>query len=941
MKESFVVRTVDYMIQRNLVNENTVLVVPSERLIAYIQKTIFEAYHQPVFSPKMVTIDRWIQQLTPDPIIEKTHLLFELYEIFKKNPVETGVTGFDGFLTWGQTLVNDFEEIDRYLVNPEQLFKNLRDIREIENWSFNQEELSQGQLKFMAFWDKLKPYYFALEARLNEMQVTTKAKAYKLLSQRLDLVFNENEKLQIVFAGFNALSEAEIAIMSQLYKMGRGHLLIDSDQFYLSDPQHEAGVFHRTLLSRLEVKELPFVSNTLSTKSMHVQLIECAQFTSQAQAIGFELTKIPQDELQDTLVLLAQEQLISTMLEHIPAQIQRANITIGLPIQQTVLKSWIDLQFRIQESYVRRESRTIYYKDYVQFMHHPFLTKLLNEEELAALYAFEDTIIRFNWQFVDLSKFPTSSRLNKVYEYFFTPWKNDWRIALAKIQQMNQFLDLGFGEEAEMEQAVIRKYADVVLEFQSLLERAIPDFSISTFRNLFNQHWMNTSIAFYGNPLDGLQIMGLLETRGVDFKHIFVLGLNDGNMPPSNPIQTLIPMDLRRYFGLPTPREKQGLFAHHFYRLLHQCERLFVTYSSSSDGMLNSEPSRYIQQLRLELARVNPNIEIEHKYLEIGSKLVEIPEKIAKTDEHIEAIEQLIERGITFSQIDKFLKCSKDYMYIYLLGFKDDVELEEELESTTTGSILHHVMENMYRPYLSTTDHQQQITPDILRGLEDKIPLFLDAAFKEIYTDDVTAINSGTNHVFYVVAQDMIRNVLRKERELLENHPERPLQILDLEKELTAEISLNINGQKKTIRLKGIVDRIDQWGDEIRIIDYKTGSIDIGHNTLSNKLIDKNEIAEALLDAKRKNKKSHVIQLLLYSYLYYQNTQKFTRSSAIVSFTNSFHGPFYLAINEEIPDQELLEITELFLETVISEMLDLDLPFEHNQNNNFCKRCNN
>lgn len=939
MEESFVHKIVNYLEEQELNHPDTMIIVPSQRMIAYLHRALFQVAGKPVLSPKIVTIDRWVEQLVPLPVIEKTHLLFELYELFRKNPVEAGVTGFDSFLVWGQTLVSDFEEIDRYLIPSGQLFKNLRDIREIENWSFHSEELSIGQQKFMAFWEKLHPYYSALEERLKVLNLTTKAKAYKQVAEEIDLVFKSNEKAQFVFAGFNALSESEIRIMKQLFTLGRGHILMDSDQFYLKDKWHEAGQFQRVLLDRLGVKELPFIRNELEQKSMRVQLVECAQFTAQAQAIGFELAKIPQDELQDSLVLLANEQLLSTMLQHIPAQLEKANITLGLPLQQTVLKSWNELIFRIQESFQKRQANAIYYKDFIHFIHHPFILNALSEEEKNSLYEFETQIVSKNWQFVSLKRIPRGKRLQLIFKALLNPWNNNWGRALEQIQALNRLIDRWLDKTAELERALIRKFAESVQDMMGLLERPVPEFSLQTFRSLFNQHWANESIAYFGNPLDGLQIMGLLETRGIDFKNIFVLGLNEGDMPPSNPIQTLIPMDLRRFFGLPTPREKQGLFAHHFYRLLHCCEHLFITYSGSSEAVGANEPSRYVQQIRLELARINRNIEVEQLFLEVETQNQAFEKNFPKQAEHLEALDALFQNGMTFSQLEKYMRCPLDFYYRYLLQFKDDTGLEEELEATTMGTILHSVMENLYKPYLSTASNRVYITPDVITTLEKKVPLLLDEAFKEHYSDDIRIVNSGTNHIFYLIAGDIIRKWLYREKLLLEENPQKSLEIIGLEQEYVVEISPEVRGNKKQFRLKGIIDRIDRWGDDIRILDYKSGKVESSDVSLKARFDSLEEIAEQIIKNKRQVKKDYALQLLMYCYLYYLKTGIYTDQSGIISFNSISNSPYILQLPETVGKEELMYLVEWVFGAILDKIYDPEVAFKHNPNNMYCKYC--
>lgn len=938
---SFVQQVVKYLDDNKMLHPETTIIVPSQRMIAYVHKAMYELAGKPIISPKISTIDRWIQGIVPLPIIEKTHLLFELYEIYRKNPIEDGVNGFDAFLSWGKTLLSDFDEIDRYLIESDQLFKNLKSIREIENWSFNSGELSLGQQKFMAFWDKLNPYYTELNTRLITKGFTTKAKAYKFVAENIDLVFKENNRAQFVFAGFNALSEAEIQVMRQLHQMGRGHILMDSDTFYLNDKLHEAGQFQRVLLDRLGVKELPFIADNLLTKSMQVTLVECPQFTSQAQAIGHELTKIPLNDLPETLVLLASEQLLSSLLQNLPAQIGQANITLGLPLQQTVLKSWIELIFRIQESFIRRKSGIVHYKDFIQFIHHPFTEQAISPEERHELNVFEQKMVNRNWQIVFLDKLPKGKHIDQLYEGLFLPWNNDWNIALNQMQSLNFFLDAHLPETANLEQAIVRKFGEAVQEVIGLFETEIPTFSLATFKQLFQQQWANDSIAYYGNPLDGLQIMGLLETRGIDFKHVFVLGMNEGEMPPTNPINTLIPMDLRRYFGLPTPREKQGLFAHHFYRLLHQCESLFITYTSSQEAVGSNEPSRYVQQIKLELARLNKSIHVEEKFMGIPTKVLKDKISISKVPAHLETLDELVTKGITFSQMDKYLTCSLNYFHQYILKFKENTVLEEELEASTKGTILHHVMENLYKPYVSTPENPIYITPDLIRELEKKVPLFLDEAFKEAYSDDMNNVNTGINHIFYVVSRDIILNWLRKERRLLEKYPDKALQILSLEEEFVVDIKPLVNGVEKTIRLKGIIDRLDKWGDEIRILDYKSGKVESDNVKLTNKgKKSMSDLAADIVKQRQKNTgKDYSLQLMIYSYLYYKFSGTFTNQSGIISFNNISGSPFILNNEAEIGKNELLELVEHILGQVLGEMYDMDLPFEHNPKSKYCKYC--
>ena len=948
--KAFVNKIVEYIDERTLNHQHVCIVVPSERMIAYLQRAFYEFHQKPILSPKIVTIDRWIQDASPLPVLDKTSLLFELYTIFKADPVEINVDTFDSFMAWGQTILSDFDEIDRYMIAPDQLFKNLRDIREIENWSFNSEELSKGQIQFMAFWDKLKPYYVALEAQLKEKGVTTKGKAYRYFANQIDNAFREDKDTHFVFAGFNALSESEISLMKQFVIMGRGHILMDSDQFYFNDSIHEAGQFQRELCKRLELKSLPFVENHLISKEMNVRVVECPQFTSQAQVVGSELKKLTTEQLNETLVLLADESLLSSILKHLPAEIEQANITVGLPLRQTSLRSWVDLIFRLQESFLRRGNSSIYYRDFIQFAHHPFILGVLSSAEKKEIQDIESRIINHNWHFLDRRKLDLSERLSELNQLIFEPWKQDWLKGIRIIQELNEKLDLWLEEKNELERAIIRRFASSTVVLQNIMSKNAPEMSIGSFRNLFNGNWSNETIAYFGNPLEGLQIMGLLETRGLDFKRVFVFGLNEGAMPPQNAINTVIPMDLRKFFGLPTPREKQGLFAHHFYRLLHSTDEMLITYSSASEAVGSSEPSRYIQQIELELAQVNPGIRIQKSYYTAGNKEKIGTTVIHKTDEVVNRIYEVLRGGISFSMLDKFMTCPLDFYYRYVLRFGEENKVEEDIESSTLGTIIHYVLENLFAPFIDRFDEAGRrisgkvVTEEDLLRMERDVPLLVSKSFEIHFSEDKNSWQTGTNHINFEVAKEMVQNVLRRDRTILKENPEKALFIRGLETRLETTIALEDSrnaGKVFNVRLSGICDRIDQFDGVHRIIDYKSGSVSQEKVELKKTATQEN-YESAILINKRKGSsdQKHVLQLLIYCYLYYKSTGILTDKAGIFSFRSIKESPHFLKLPDDVQKEDIPELLERILKQTISDMLDQRHPFVHNKDSKYCAYCN-
>ena len=257
-----------YIKENKLNLRNLTIVLPSERAKKYIASSLFTLEGKPLLAPEMVTIDKWVRSLSDRTVIDRTRTLIRLFKIQLANPTDPKDVSFDEFMAWGNILLSDFDEIDRYKLNSKDVFKNLASIKEIESWSFAQEELTEGQKRFMQFWDRLPGYYNELNEQLDKEDLCYAGSAYRYLSQNIDVLFRERKDRVFLFAGFNALSPSEISIIKQLHQLGRAHVIIDADTFYLNDSNHEAGKFLRTLQSELGLKSLPYIADNLLTKSI-------------------------------------------------------------------------------------------------------------------------------------------------------------------------------------------------------------------------------------------------------------------------------------------------------------------------------------------------------------------------------------------------------------------------------------------------------------------------------------------------------------------------------------------------------------------------------------------------------------------------------------------------------------------------------------------------
>ena len=932
----------NYIIENKLNPRNLTIVLPSERAKKYIASSLFQLKGKPLLAPEMVTIDKWVKSFSNRTVIDRTRTLVRLFKIQLANPTDPKDVSFDEFMEWGNILLSDFDEIDRYKLDSKDVFKNLASIKEIESWSFAQEELTDGQKRFMQFWDRLPGYYNELNKQLDKDGLCYAGSAYRYLSQNIDVLFKESKDRVFLFAGFNALSPAEISIIKQLHQLGKAHVVIDADNFYFNDTNHEAGKFLRTLQLALGVKNLYNISDNLLTKSTELRIIECAQHTGQVKVASTILASLNKASLDDTLILLADETLIAPLMKNLPASIEKANITLGLPLRNTALRTWIDLVFNIQENKIRFKTQAIYFQDLQRFWNHPFTLLFLSEKEKSKIVIIEQSLIKRNSIFVKKDSVLTTGNSDKLLNFILHDWCGDWLMAIQSIRMLNRALYSSFGKEDEFEKAILETFDREIIDFENLIREDIPEMSLKSFKHLFFQHWSSKSIAYHGNPIDGLQIMGLLETRLLDFKNIIVLGLNEGKMPPTNPLQTMIPMDLRAYLGLPTPREKQGLFAHHFYRLLQQCDNMWTTYTSSQENIGSNEASRYLLQLELELSRINPNFKIKKEFYALSENkagLSDTVQDIQKNDAIILRLDEFFNKPISASSINKYVNCPLDFYYRYLLEFGEEETIEEEVESNTFGTFIHNVLEELYRPFSRHDKDGQKVHPQPPNLLEIDIESMLQRfeslirlEFLKHFDGDPSAFESGKNLLSFRMATELTKRILEQEKKFVSTQTS-PVFIEYIEIEMHAQMNITVNGEPKTIALKGFIDRIDSVDGKIRIIDYKSGKAKSEDVTMSNYDTDTSIIAYF-------SSTKHAVQLALYTFLYHQNIKQYPESANIYSLVNLKGGLFPLQ-SISLDYNQITVLFQEFIQEVVNELYNREISFSHQVkgHRSYCQYC--
>jgi len=931
---SYIQKCAVELVKRHPIEPNFTIIIPSKRAKKYFMESLAKAYAKPIFLPQILTIEEFNASFSNLPIIDKTRQLFLLYNIARSLPKFQSLT-FDEFLTWGPMVVDDFEDINRYLLDANQVFKNLISIKELESWNVDGErELSESQKKFMAFWDELPALYEQFNEALSTRSKTTSAHSLRRLAEDTqDLIPGGSH---YYFIGFNALSLGELTVIRALLKRNQATFWIDADEYYLSNSLHEAGYFLRKNLDFLSINSPEFILKTLANKAVKIDAIACAQSTGQVKLAATELANRSYEALQNTLVLLADDSLIVPLMQNIPASVKEANITVGLPLKQTSIKSLLDVLFSIQENKIRFKSEAAYYKDLMQFFQHPLVAGWIDLETQGKISDWEHFTVQRNKVFQKIEGLSFSPALDSITRLAFTSWQGDYKFGLSLFFEISEQLSAVMSKGFELELQQILLFQEALVTMTLLADEGLPTMNLRTFKLFFNQHWSKKSIAFHGNPTQGLQIMGLLESRMLDFKHLIVLGMNEGFLPANNPIDSIIPMDLRRGLGLPTAREKQGLFAHHFYRLLHNADDVVITYGLSTEGLGASEPSRYIAQLEMEWARVNKNCTFKTKFYNTAfPNNTDFDSAIVVKRPQINVLlENYFTKNISASAISKYLNCPLDFYYRYLAEFGEEEDVEEELASNSMGKFIHDTLEQLYSPFAEFDSQGNKVDPQppplsvsAIEGMMTLAPEILKNEFLRYLDDDQKLIDSGKNWLTYNVAKELVNNLLSNEIEYI-NSTNEEIYIHKVEARLTAPMTIQLQGMFKTIQWVGYVDRIDRIGAAFRLVDYKSGKVTDDHVIYKKK----SDLITSFKGCK------HALQLATYAYLFKENYNMLPSNMGIYAIQRKTDA-FYSLDTQSLSMVEFMEDFQQLIQEIITQIFDQSKPFEHNIDSKYCAYC--
>lgn len=868
------------------------------------------------FLPQITVIDDLVAQLGGLKIVPNEFLLFELYRIHMHiGGDERKYQTFEEFMAFGDMMLGDFSEIDRYCVDAHDLFVNLHDLKAIGEWDIENPSMSPFQRDYLQFYHSLHDYYRLLREHLTARGEAYGGMAYRHVAENIATLADGCQYDALYFIGFNALSECERRIIGEYVRRGIGHLLTDGDPYYYADPMQEAGLFLRKHSSEFPEIE-PRGISLFGVGKKKVHIVECPEAVLQCKYAGQLLTHNA-DWLADpesTAIVLADESLLVPTLGALPetGTDYSVNITMGYPFADSGVHA---LVLRLLSLYRRANAQGYYHADIVDVFGSHLVGRLLGRKDLRQYVA--DQLRRENrirCSAAEVGAIVDTDRL----DFLFPPVVQTPDGVLAILRRLAEML---VAEEAmesnKKEKQSLGGLAEILDYFDSLQQEYHYIVDLSTLERVYTRIAQRHSIAFLGQPLSGLQVLGVLETRNLDFRRVILLSANEGVIPAGRNQSTLIPFELQRFFHLPTYEEKDAVYAYNFYRLLQRAEEVYLLYSSENSGMGKGEESRFLKQVRSELAvRFPKNIDVSESVVELPPDLhrATVASTAVKSDDAMQRLAQLAERGFSPSALNIYIDCPLRYHYQYILGLRDDDTLDDDLDASQLGTCVHSVLQHIYTPYIG-----QRVEAEGLQAALATLPQLMDAAFAELYRHGRPT--EGRNRFLYSVAESQVRHMLRKEIALIKGGSR--LEIVALEQDVTMPLAEGVN-------LKGIVDRIDRLDGRLRVIDYKTGSVKDKDITVKSADLDNG-----------KPMPGKWLQLMCYALMYSHNHPLGEPLLSGIYPLRSLRSDVRIATCDGSPDitAESLAAFRERLTALVTELMDPAVPFAPPQSPAGCNYC--
>lgn len=944
MTEAILKRLADYLLRTAREGEDDLLVIlPNRRAGLFLQRYMSESTDSSMWMPRVSGIGDFIETESKLGLSDPVELQFRLYDIY--SAMVEQAEPLDQFLQWGEMMIRDFDELDKYLVDAEQLFRNIRDLKALEEplaglepeqlvfirqfWEgFYEGNLTPEKRQFLQTWELLPRLYNKLQEELRYSGEGYQGMQYRELAERILKGEHAFERRgRTIVAGFNALNQCEKVIFSTLREHGAAFFW-DYDQRYMDDRGEEAGRFLRENILRFpEAEKLEDFKGL--AKGKQYRIYELPTDVLQSKTVYHLLKDEDPDRLvksTDTALVLCDEELLLPVLMSLPEGVEEVNITMGYPMKNTPVFSFLDSLLRLHYHARKKAdgSTRFYHKDVNDILQHPYFWKMQGGGSVEL----SGRIIRENMHMIDRELFK-----GELEQMIFRPLDNAASLLEYLRKIFLHLLELIAGRGSRHEDVLDREFCFQLLKQVNKFERLNEqrsDISYQLMERLLRRSLQNLRIPFEGEPLSGMQIMGILETRLLDFRHVILLSMNEEVMPAQEATHSHIPYSLRMAFGLPSREEMDAIYAYYFYRLLQRADRVDILFNGSTEGVSTGEMSRYVRQLIFEkgLKVIRPGLNVQAREI--------TPIKI----EHGEVVTQKLRRYVMGSEEDRYLSpsaintyidCSLKYYFRYIAGLGEMDEISEDIDASGFGTVVHDSLNELYleiagknRGIISKEDLNKLLSSNEYESL------LREQFIKHHYKGRKKETIEGRNILIFSVMLRYMKQVLKQDTTIA------PFELVAAEATYRRNLAIEVEGKTIELSLGGKIDRIDRVGGQLRVIDYKTGRTD-----------QKFRDVESLFDGNYGSRNSAAMQTFYYAWLVGEAFPGKDVMPGLYSMKGLFKEEFDAALNMTSLKKEgrvasFFPLENQFMELLkelVQKLFDPTIPFVQRENDKICSYC--
>ncbi|MCH7410356.1 PD-(D/E)XK nuclease family protein [Belliella sp. DSM 111904] len=944
--KGFLKNTAERILSEHQHLEQLRVVLPNRRAGLFFTQHLGQLISEPTWMPEVVTIEELFYGYAKQRPADNLTLIFELFKVYQS--LHPSPESFDKFYYWGEMILKDFNDVDQFMAEAKKLYHHLSEVKELsadlsflteeqvaliqQFWkSFELQEAYQKE-KFLQFWEMLSTLYESFQAHLNVAGLAYSGQLYRKVVEGLTSI--PNPEKHHVFIGFNAFTATEERLIKHFIAEFGAEIYWDVDTYYLDDLNQEAGLFFRAyakdpVFEKTFPKEIP-----VKIQREHIKITTYATplKSNQANLVGSILENVPKGQAwEETVVILPDEQMLFPVLHSLPEQVDKVNVTMGYPVKNTPVYAFIESVLELQR-YIKME-------DQVLSVYHRPLKDILSLIYLKA----------------ENSEF-CKDVLKEIQE------ENRIYYPLEKLQKASPFFELIFKKVASQDlfdylttliEALVERLPDEGLQQSYLFQcykqlnrlkdifrsQEAVEVDLEFFIKIFRQLFREVKLPFEGEPLQGLQLMGVLESRNLDFERVIICNMNEDSFPPAASLNSMIPFNLRRAFGLPVQEQNDAIYAYTFYRLLHQAKEVHMIYTTSSDQGKAGEKSRYIQQMQVEM-----NLQEDEEVVYLPVDLHQSKEIIIEKDKDVVKLLEAYkvdENGFSRkyfspSALSVYLDCRLKFYFQYIAKVKEKEEVKEEIDAGVFGNLAHYSMEHLYGGFISRKGRSLVEKEDFEDLSKNWVFPAIELGIRQYYNleKDANTKLSGQMAIVRDVLQKYIEELLAIDK------ADAPYKIISMEQTYKADFEITTSDGMSKVKLQGIIDRVDEKDGVIRLIDYKSGA-------------DKKEFSTvaSLFDREDSKRNKAAMQTLYYGLLYQASFPENAKplKPALFNFKEIFKDDFNPYLKEkpipkvaaqEVQDYKLLQDQyESTLKVLLEELYDSNIPFDQTNNLEKCKYC--